>query len=800
MTLSQCSAKRSDGRRLYLPALLLLQLLLFPLPVRAQTDGPLIESIEVRNNYEVQEQVVTYPLRLKVGDAYDERILQEDFRKIMDTGFFDRVRLHVHDGETGKRLVFWVQERPVVKSVDYRGFKKSLSKSNIEEQLQDEGLELKINSRLDYSLIEKIRSGIKDLLYEKGFENATVGVDIQTVSPVARAVYFNITEGSKVKIGDVKFTGNTLFSQRRLRWKMKKTSRTWLFSFLTQHNIYSQASYDEDIQNVLNLYRERGYAKARAGEPVIESINVAREGKDPKNRLFITIPLEEGEQYRINSIAVEGNELFTDDEILSTIKLLPGDVFNQTEIREALEGIDTGYGVRGFIFAYTDPMVTYDDNALTADLTLRIREGEKFFLRRLEFEGNSSTRDKVLRREVRMREGDVFNEEAFKNSLLKVNQLGYFTLLEEPNNPEVIPSMEGNEVDVIIKGEETNRNQLEVGGGVSGLEGAFGRLMFSTRNFLGRGATLSAEALIGTRADRYSISYTEPYIFDRPYIFGAELYKRNYIYYDQYQDRTGAGTRFGMSLGYFSRIMLRYSYELIDVEYRPGPLLPWEPPQLGEPLPPYFDYSSLYEEGRTVISSIMPSYTYSTIDNPFRPSRGRELQLSLQIAGGPFGGEKSFYKPIARFAQYFKAFKRTFFAFNTAATYIKEYNNSDIPGFERLFLGGEMTIRGTEIRTVGPVSPTGVFIGGTSSMLFNLEYHIPIKETPVEGLLFFDAGNSFLEEDAFDFKNLVYSYGVEVRVYLPIFPYPLRFIYSFLPDPPPRNSSTDFQFSIGSTF
>jgi outer membrane protein insertion porin family len=797
MTLFQPSLARSNAFRLYLPALLLL---FCALPVTAQTDGPLIESIEVRNNYEVQEQVVTYPLRLKVGDVYDERTLQEDFRKIMDTGFFDRVRLHVHDGETGKRLVFWVQERPVVKSVDYRGFKKSISKQNIEETLQDEGLELKINSRLDYSLIEKIRTGIKALLYEKGFENATVGVDIQTVSPVARAVYFNINEGSKVKIGDVVFTGNTLFSQRKLRWKMKKTSRTWLFSFMTQHNIFSRVNYDEDIRNVLNLYREQGYAKIRAGEPAIESVNVAKEGKDPKNRLFINIPLEEGEQYTLNTIAVEGNELFTDEEILSTIQMNQGDIFNQTVIREALEGIDTGYGVRGFIFAYTDPMITFDDNALTVDLTLRIQEGEKFFLRRMEFEGNSSTRDRVLRREVRMREGDVFNEEAFKNSLLKVNQLGYFTLLEEPNNPEVIPSMEGNEVDVIIKGEETNRNQLEVGGGVSGLEGAFGRVMFSTRNFLGRGATLSAEALIGTRADRYSISYTEPYIFDRPYIFGAEIYKRSYIYYDQIQDRTGFGTRFGMSLGFFSRIMLRYSYELIDVEFRQGPLLPWEPPVLGGPLPPHFSFRDLYEEGETLISSVTPSYVYSTIDNPYRPTRGRQFNFSLQVAGGPFGGQKSFFKPLAGFTQYFKAFKRTFFAFNTKWAYIKEYNDSNIPGFERLFLGGEMSVRGTEIRTVGPVSPTGGFIGGTSSMLFNLEYHIPIKETPVEGLLFCDAGNAYLDVNPFDYTNLVYSYGVEVRVYLPIFPYPLRFIYSFLPDPPPRNSTTDFQFSIGSTF
>lgn len=799
MTNAQSSPAAGDAGGLY-RAVLALLLLAVSLPLFAQAAGPVIESIEVRNNYEVQAQVVTFPLRLKVGDVYDEQIIREDFRKIMDTGFFDRVRLHVHEGETGKRLVFWVQERPVVKSVDYRGFKKALSKQNIEEQLQDEGLELKINSRLDYGKVEKIRAGIKQLLHEKGFENATVEVDIQTVSPVARAVYFNVDEGRKVKIGEIVFEGNTIFSQRRLRWKMKKTSRTWMFSFLTQHNIFSRVNYDEDIENVLNLYRDHGYARVRAGEPVIESYNVAREGRDPKNRLRITIPLEEGEPYDVGEIAVEGNELFTDEEILATLDLASGDLFDQSKVRDALESIDTGYGVRGYIFAYTDPMVSLDDSTLTADLTLRISEGEKFFLRRLEFEGNSSTRDKVLRREVRMREGDVFNEEAFKNSLLKVNQLGYFTLLEEPNNPEVIPSMEGNEVDVIIKGEETNRNQLEVGGGVSGLEGAFGRLLFSTRNFLGRGATLSAEALLGTRADRYSLSYTEPYVFDRPYIFGAELYKRNYLYYDLDQERTGFGTRFGMSLGYFSRIMLRYSYEIIDIEFRRY-LRPQEPPELGEPLDPgRFSFSSLYEEGETEISSVEPSWVYSTIDNPFRPSRGRELRLSLQVAGGPFGGQTSFFKPRLGFKQYIRAWRQTFFAFNTELAYIKEYDDSTIPGFERLFLGGEMSVRGTEIRTVGPLDNTGQFIGGTSSMLFNLEYHVPIKDTPVEGLLFVDAGNAFDEDNVFDYSDLVYTYGVELRVYLPIFPYPLRFIYAFLPDPPPRNSSTDFQFTIGSTF
>jgi len=778
----------------------LLLLLAVPLPLAAQ-GVPIIESIEVRNNYEVQDQVVTYPLRLGVGDVYDEKTLHEDFRKIIDTGFFDRVRLHVHQGETGKRLVFWVQERPVVKSVDYRGFKKAMSKQNIEEQLQDEGLELKLNTRLDYSQIEKIRLGIKHLLHEKGFENATVEVDIQTVSPVARAVYFNVDEGHKVKIGEIHFTGVERFSQRRLRWKMKKTSRTWLFSFLTQHNIFSQVNYDEDIRNVLDLYRQHGYAKVRAGEALIESYNVAKPGKDPKNRLRITIPITEGDVYTVNSITTAGNELFTEEELLRTLDLQAGEIFDQKTVRKSLEEIDKVYGMRGYIFAWIDPLVSLDDAALTADLTLRVQEGEKFFLRRLEFEGNSSTKDKVLRREVRMREGDVFNEEAFKNSLLKVNQLGYFTLLEEPNNPEVIPSMEGNEVDVIIKGEETNRNQLEVGGGVSGLEGGFGRLLFSTRNFLGRGATFSAEALLGTRADRYSLSYTEPYIFDRPYIFGAELYKRTYLYYDLRQERTGFGTRFGASLGYFSRVMLRYSYEIIDIEFRQGPLMEWTPPELGEPLPPgRFSFTSLYEEGETIISSITPSWVYSTIDNPFRPSRGRELNLSLQVAGGPFGGERSFIKPQVRAAQYFPVFSRTFFAVNAEAAYIKPFNDSEIPGFERLFMGGEMSVRGTRIRTVGPYDQSGEFIGGTSSLLFNVEYHIPVKDSPVETLLFFDAGNAYDEDNLFDYSDLVYSYGVELRVYLPIFPYPLRFIYAFLPDPPPRNSSTDFQFTIGSTF
>jgi outer membrane protein insertion porin family len=430
-----------------------------------------------------------------------------------------------------------------------------------------------------------------------------------------------------------------------------------------------------------------------------------------------------------------------------------------------------------------------------------MEEDKRYYIGQIRFTGNDTTRDKVIRREVYMNEGDVFNTEALKHSIRRINQLGYFKPME--GAPDLAPNAKADDkLDVTFKVEEQNRNQFTFGGGVSGLEGTFINASFSTANFLGLGETFQISAQSGRRTKNYQIAITEPYLFDRPITAGIDLFKRK-IQYETFtnvagytQEGTGMSFVAGFPVGRFSRLFTNYSYEVINIQGLETLFGPQDPDQ-----GPLFDPFFFGQEGKRRESKFTPSFIHNTVDNPWTPRSGVKYTGTFQLSGGPLGGTVDFYRPNVELIFYIPHTRKTALALRADGAIIIPYGDTEsLPYYQRYFLGGETQIRGYNIRSVGPIDfENNRALGGNKYALFNAEYYIDIAG-PLRGLLFFDAGQAFLEGEKIDIKKFRTSTGVELRFIMPVLNVPFRLIYAFNPHRDSFQPKSAFKFAVGTTF
>jgi outer membrane protein insertion porin family len=446
---------------------------------------------------------------------------------------------------------------------------------------------------------------------------------------------------------------------------------------------------------------------------------------------------------------------------------------------------------------------------------------------------------------MRLVEDNVFNTEALKSSIKLLNQLGYFKPLEggKDVNVEKTPN-ETNKVDVRVKLEEQNRNQLTFGAGVSQFEGFFGQLSFQTSNFMGRGESLTVSLQAGSLAQNYTVGFTEPFLFDRNMTGGVQLFKQEIHYINQFTQKTTGGTvTFGVPLGNWTRLFTNYSYQHVNVSQLSTAYT--DPTVLARN--PFLQDSLLIGQGgERIISKITPSLVHNTVDNPIFPTSGKRYTAAIELAG--LGGNTNFYKPNLEGVWFWKQNPRMSLGLHANLEYIHQFTGSaPLPIFEKLFLGGEYSVRGFDIRSIGPSDPlTGLVLGGNKSLLFNLEQSITIAG-PVRAILFYDAGQVRDAGQPFswweDIKQPVVptgviltdpnqplalidpnapppqfttigrqsafktSTGVEIRFFMPVLNVPFRLIFYYDPQ---RGGVRDnnlqpqqaygFRFAVGSTF
>ncbi|MBI4264259.1 MAG: outer membrane protein assembly factor BamA [Acidobacteria bacterium] len=783
-----------------------------------------------------------------------EETMRADFQRLWATSFLDDLRIEVSDytfpnGVVGKLVTYHMEERERVKIVNYEGTK-IIDRTKIDEQLRMRGIELRLDSFRDAGTIRRIEGVLREMMAEKGFTNADVSHTVTSVAggPKLINVTFNISEGPKIKIRDIEFIGNVAKSDRTLQRKMKDNKPKGLLAFITGGGTYQDAKFDTDAELVQAYYRNEGYVRARVGQPEIRILEDSGDGRTRWIQLRISVT--EGPRYRVGDFAIAGNTVVRSEALRPLFKMEPGDWYSEKRIRDGMIKAREIYGGGGYMEFTGFPEYTFSDDpanqaavpaALTAapsqdpptvDVTVQLQEGQQYLVNRITFVGNTTTRDNVIRRELRLFEGSTFNTEALKYSLRRLNQLGYFEQIneEDPNAAKVekVPSREGL-VDVTLTLKEQNRNQLTFGAGVSQYEGLFGQIGFQTANFLGRGESLTVNLQAGDRAQNYQLAFTEPFLFDRNITGGFDVYKRALQYIGYYtQKSTGGNLVFGFPVADFSRMFVNYSYEQVKMTdlneafLDPTCVVSLEGcssislddlSQISEDAleslrrnPFVFDSLLIGEGGRRTVSKIVPSFVHNTVDNPIFPNTGKRLTASVDLA--MIGGNTQFLKPSLEAIKFWRHTTRTSLGVRGQFQFIAPVRNTrTLPIFEKLFLGGEYSIRGFDIRSVGPSDPqTGLVLGGNKSFLFNGEYNISIAG-PVRLILFYDAGQVGDEGESFALDKFRTSTGAEVRFFMPVLNVPFRLIFAANPQragvldnslQPAKNFT--FRFAVGSTF
>ena len=828
--------------------------------------------------------------------TYDDsvdKIMREDFTRLYNTNFLDNISIETQDyvfsnGVIGKILIYNMEERQRVKIVSYQHSKK-FEDTKIDEKLKEQGAEIRLDTFIDAALLKKASGIIRDIMREKGFQFAEVKPAIEELpgGPKLVKLTFHMEDGPKVQIKNVDFIGNKAVSDGDLQGAMKQNKERWWLSWITGRGTYQENLFEEDAQRIVERYREKGYIFAQVGAPELKYLGDSQDGVT--RWVELRVPVVEGERYRIGNFNFEGNTVVKSDALRTLFEVKQGDWYSQKKVRKGFQKTQEVYGSLGYyeFTGYPEPVARDPDAPNTAsangngtdgeggagsgngsaepkpaakpasgktpqpivDLTMRLQEGKQYFVNRITFVGNTNTRDNVIRREIRLYENNRFDTMALQNSIRRINQLGYFKPLEGPGKDVMVDKTPGadNKLDVTMKVEEQNRNQLTFGAGVSQFEGFFGQLSFQTANFLGRGESLTVSLQGGSRAQNFTVAFTEPFLFDRNITAGVNLFKQEYRYISQFtQSTTGGALTFGYPLGRgFTRMFTNYSYERVRVTelaqaYQDAALLRRNP----------FLADSLLiaQNGERIISKITPSIIHNTVDQPIFPSSGTRYTLSMDLAG--IGGNTNFIKPRAEGIWYKPLNRRTSLGFRAAVDYIKPYGSSfAVPIYERLYLGGEYSIRGFDIRTVGPRDPnTAIVLGGNKSLLFNAEYLINIAG-PVRLVLFGDAGQvrdtgqsfawkedmirrtvggQLVPSDILDpyyvFNPVTHempittevvgqasafktSIGAEIRFFMPVLNVPFRLIFAMNPN---RYGVLDnnlqpekkykFRFAVGTTF
>jgi len=779
-------------------------------------------GIRVVGYQTVTPDTIAHYLGIKVGDPYDPEQIRSHFQTLWDVGLLENVTIEAEASPAGVTLVVTIEERPMVGSVDYQGNKK-LSVSQIKDRLKEQKVEVKTGAPLSLRDIAKARSVIADYYTEQGFRNASVDFRIEDVSKTEKKIVFAIDEGDKIKIASITFTGNTALSQQALRNSLKKTKVNTFWRILSDNTTYSQANYEADVENLKGLYQSKGYKNVVVKDPILETF-VANPEKDPKKwkrRIRITVPIVEGERFYVGTVRIvkmdqSGQpEADTAPMVVSRERMLrefrdltPGAVLNRDLLVEGLSHVESLYKSRGYIYWFADP--GYKEIAdHRVDVDIKIYEGDKFYLGRLEVTGNTVTREKVVRREFGLDEGDVMNMESVKKSLQKLQQLGYFKIQEEP---EFSVRPQEKKVDLVLKGTETSKNEVQFGAGYSALDGFFGQFSFQTRNFLGRGEILGLAAQVGKVSKFYDLSYTIPWWLDRNQSAGFSIYRREQDYLNITDRRTGGSILYGKGLSLFSSLSALYAYEDVLANF---PVQSAQTPP-GQPAPP-----TKFTDVTGRASSITPAYRFDNTNDPMDPNQGRTFNASLQFAGGILGGTDYFIKPIVGGSIYVpvRVPRHAYFGFHLEAAYIHPFGGKPIPIYDRFQIGGEQSIRGFRIGSILPLKANnevftdqfGRILGGNKYWVFNAEF-VFLQVGPAKLLAFGDVGNVYFETQNVDFSRLKTGVGAELRIFLPIFQAPLRFIYSFnlhpitpidqfgFPITSLKEKPSGFDFSIGRTF
>ncbi|RMG70433.1 MAG: outer membrane protein assembly factor BamA [Nitrospirae bacterium] len=736
--------------------------ILIPPSVFSQTAAPLVNSIEIRGLKRTDEGAIRKRLSQKVGQPLSQRDISKDIKSIYEMGYFEDVRVETEPFEGGLKLIYIVKEKPSIIKVSFSG----------NEEFDDEKLKEQITiipgAIADVTLIQRNVASLKAFYEQEGYYLASIVPVVKRVSPDEATLTFLITEGEKIKIDEIEFEGNSALSDGDIKDVME-TSEWWIFSYFTKSGYYRKDVLDSDIQKIKDLYYDNGFLNVVVSKP-----EVILDKK--KKELTIKINIIEGPQYRVSSIKFKGHEPSEEKQIKELIPLKEGEVFSKKLLREGIENITNFYSEHGYAMASVEPTIETDENKHLASVLLNIDKGHIFRIGRIEIIGNTRTLDKVIRREMRLDEGDIFNSKLLKRSYQKINNLNFFEQVELTPKPRLKDRL----VDIDIKVKEKATGFLSIGGGYSTVDKFVAMVDLTQANLFGTGRYLKLRGELGGSSSFYEIAYRDPWFLDYPVSITLSLYRttREYISYDK--KAIGGSVGFGKRFNDFWSASITYKYEKATIENVD------------------VDAPTIIKDqiGTNVTSSITPSVARDSRDNYLDPHSGSRNSFYFTYAG--LGGDNHFFKTVFDSAWFFPLTKRTTIALRGRVGYATGLFEHELPLYERFYVGGIYTVRGLGFGDGGPKDENGDPIGGTKELILNAEYIFPIvEELKLKGVVFFDAGRAYGSDEPFG-SDLRYTTGAGFRWFSPMGP--IRIEYGYNLDRRDGEDSGKIEFSFGGFF
>ncbi len=718
----------------------------------------MVKDIQVEGNQRIEDDAILRVIETRAGSEYDEDRLSRDLEAIFSMGYFDDVRVETETEPDGKIVIFYVKEKPTIRLIEVSG-------NHVYEDAKiKENIDITSGSILNVFRIKRNIKQIETLYKEKHYHNVKVTYKIKELEQNQANLEFYIEEGKKLRIREIRFEGNRAFDDKKLKKEMK-TSEKGFFSWLTGSGELDSEALSQDIIKLSDFYHNNGYAEARIAEPEV----IYKE-----NWIYIEIKIEEGERFKMGEVTLSG-DLIQQAEKLNEKLLSPKEeYFNRKAIRQDVMNLSDLYADEGYARADIAPEIQKQEDIREIDLVFHIKKNQPVYFEKIVIEGNTKTRDKVIRRELEVYEGEKYSSSGLKKSVRDLYRLDYFKDVKVRRQQGSAP----DQMVLNIEVEEKPTGTFSFGGGYSAIDSAYVMASITERNLFGRGQRLDLRVMAGGDSHQYDVSFTEPWMYDIPLSMriAANKWERDY---DEYtRDSRGASIQFGYEIFDYTRAYIQYSYDVsniedVDAAYR------------------YFIYEEEYVE-----SSVSTSVIYDSRNRQFNPSEGSRHRLTVEYAG--IGGDIGFTKVTAETGWYFPLIWKTVGFLHGEIGYVAESSGKVLPDWERFYLGGINSLRGFDWRDVSPVDDEGNDIGGEKYVQLNVEYIIPLlPDQGLVGLIFYDTGNAY-DDGPIELNNLRESWGYGIRWYSPMGP--LRLERGNIIDKEDDEDSGRWEFSMGNVF
>lgn len=718
----------------------------------------IIKELAVEGMRRVQEAVVLGRVKAAVGSGFNPTLLADDIRSIFALGFFDDVQLRVEDFEGGVKLTFVVTERPFVRDVDFVG-NRELATTELQEKI-----DLKLGSVYNPVDVQRAVDKLRDFYEDEGYFEVQITPTVEKFADGDARVAFSVVEGRRIKIDKIVFQGNAGLTASQLKDVLVTRERQF---YILRGKVQRQR-LEQDVEQILALYNDHGYVQSR-----VESTDVAVD-RD-RALVVVTFVIVEGPQFRVGEMTLKGVTLFPEQEIRRQLRLKSGDAYSLSAVRESRRGIENLYSTIGRASADVVPKTDPARTGNVLHVRFEIVEGPEVFVERINITGNTRSQDKILRREIPLREGDLYTLQKRDRARQKLVNLGYFEKVDVTTQPG------SDKTRIIVNVEVTERptGMFGLGGGYSSVDSLVGTIDLAQRNFLGRGWEATARLRVGAKSRQGVISFTEPWLFDRPLSTGFDLYQSERKFTEYKYESLGAGLRLGYPFAEFWRWNLGYRASQDRVS-------------------DLSDSASLdvrEQEGTLVTSAVSGILGRDSRDVVVAPTKGGQTNLSVEFAG--LGGDSKFVKTIAFTTYYKPIWFSHILAGRLEGGYGFGWSDEPLPIFERFYLGGPNSVRSFKFRDVSPRDEGGLRIGGSSEILGNAEYIIPLP-FGIRLAGFFDIGNVYGFGTDFDPSDLKKAAGGGVRWQSPFGP--IRVDYGFNIDRKPGEDMGAFHFSVGAPF